>query len=170
MSAVLMDNRGGARRHRGDAPGGTGRTRCSPRRRWPSSAALHRRFEPVRQQPPAGPARCARPRFDAGALPDFRADTAAIRAADWRVAPLPAALQDRRVEITGPVDPKMVINALNSGAKVYMADFEDSTVADLGQPDPGPAGAARRRRRHPRLHRAGNGKHYALKPDAERPC
>jgi malate synthase len=53
---------------------------------------------------------------------------ASIRAADWRVAPIPAALQDRRVEITGPVDPKMVINALNSGANCYMADFEDSTA------------------------------------------
>jgi malate synthase len=51
----------------------------------------------------------------------------AIREADWRVAPIPAALQDRRVEITGPVDRKMIINALNSGAKVFMADFEDST-------------------------------------------
>jgi len=66
-------------------------------------------------------------RFDAGELPDFRADTRAIREGDWTVAPLPAALLDRRVEITGPVDPKMVINALNSGANCYMADFEDST-------------------------------------------
>lgn len=90
-------------------------------------ADLHRRFEPARQ------ARLAARRerqafFDAGGLPDFRADTAAIRAGRWRVAPLPTALLDRRVEITGPVDPKMVINALNSGAKVYMADFEDSTA------------------------------------------
>ena len=65
--------------------------------------------------------------FDAGALPDFRPETRAIRESEWRVAPLPAALRDRRVEITGPVDPKMVINALNSGANCYMADFEDST-------------------------------------------
>jgi malate synthase len=67
-------------------------------------------------------------RYDVGALPDFRADTRAIRAGDWRVAPIPAALQDRRVEITGPVDRKMVINGLNSGANVFMADFEDSTT------------------------------------------
>jgi len=67
-------------------------------------------------------------RFDAGELPDFLADTATIRESDWRVAPIPAALQDRRVEITGPVDRKMIINALNSGAKVFMADFEDSTA------------------------------------------
>lgn len=65
--------------------------------------------------------------FDAGALPDFRSDTRRIRDAEWRIAPLPAALRDRRVEITGPVDAKMVINALNSGANCYMADFEDST-------------------------------------------
>lgn len=90
-------------------------------------ADLHRRFERRRQSLLA--AREARQaRFDAGELPDFRADTRAIREADWRVAPLPQALQDRRVEITGPVDPKMVINALNSGASCYMADFEDSTA------------------------------------------
>src|SRR3546814_4494422 len=61
-------------------------------------------------------------------LPDFRAVTRAIRACHWRVTPVPRALLDRRVEITGPVDPKMVINALNSGANCYMADFEDSTA------------------------------------------
>jgi len=64
--------------------------------------------------------------IDAGRLPDFLEDTEAIRKADWKVAPIPADLQDRRVEITGPVDRKMVINALNSGASVFMADFEDS--------------------------------------------
>jgi len=66
-------------------------------------------------------------RYDAGELPDFANETATIRDADWRVAPIPTALQDRRVEITGPVDRKMIINALNSGEKVFMADFEDST-------------------------------------------
>lgn len=65
-------------------------------------------------------------RFDAGERPDFLAETAAVRAGDWTVAPLPADLMDRRVEITGPVDRKMIINALNSGARVFMADFEDS--------------------------------------------
>src|SRR5215475_4819635 len=70
-------------------------------------------------------------RFDAGELPDFLPDTATIRDSDWRVAAIPAALQDRRVEITGPVDRKMIINALNSGAKVFMADFEDSTSPTL---------------------------------------
>ncbi|MGZ8783233.1 MAG: malate synthase A, partial [Gaiellaceae bacterium] len=61
-----------------------------------------------------------------GELPDFLAETKDVREGDWQVAPVPAELQDRRVEITGPVDRKMVINALNSGAKMFMADFEDS--------------------------------------------
>ena len=89
--------------------------------------ALHRRFEPERQARLAA-RRASQARFDAGELPDFRADTRAIRDGDWQVAPTPDALLDRRVEITGPVEPKMVINALNSGARVYMADFEDSTA------------------------------------------
>ncbi len=62
-----------------------------------------------------------------GKLYDFLPETASVRQSEWRVAPIPADLQDRRTEITGPVDRKMVINALNSGAKVFMADFEDST-------------------------------------------
>ena len=64
--------------------------------------------------------------ISAGVMPDFLPETADIRTADWTVAPIPDDLQDRRVEITGPVDRKMIINALNSGASVYMADFEDS--------------------------------------------
>ena len=66
--------------------------------------------------------------LDAGRLPDFLAETRAIRAADWVCAPIPADIVDRRVEITGPVDRKMVINALNSGASVFMADFEDANT------------------------------------------
>jgi malate synthase A len=65
-------------------------------------------------------------RFDAGERPDFLAETRSVREGSWTVAPLPADLLDRRVEITGPVDRKMVINALNSGARVFMADFEDA--------------------------------------------
>jgi malate synthase len=65
-------------------------------------------------------------RFDAGEQPDFLAETADVRARKWQVAPLPKDLLDRRVEITGPTDRKMVINALNSGASVFMADFEDA--------------------------------------------
>ena len=88
---------------------------------------LHRRFEPRRQALLAERAKL-QARWDAGELPDFRADTRGIRETDWTVAPIPAALLDRRVEITGPVDRKMVINALNSGANIFMADFEDSTA------------------------------------------
>lgn len=94
-------------------------------------ARLHRRFEPTRQQLLLA-RRERRARYDAGELPDFRADTAQIREADWTVAPIPAALCDRRVEITGPVERKMIINALNSGAKVFMADFEDSSAPTFG--------------------------------------
>ncbi|ATQ43333.1 malate synthase A [Caulobacter mirabilis] len=89
-------------------------------------ADLHRRFDARRRELLA--AREARQaRFDAGELPDFLPETADVRSGDWKVAPIPADLQDRRVEITGPVDRKMIINALNSGAKVFMADFEDAT-------------------------------------------
>jgi len=63
--------------------------------------------------------------IDAGKMPDFLPETEHIRNSEWTIAPVPADLQDRRVEITGPVERKMIINALNSGAKVFMADFED---------------------------------------------
>lgn len=87
--------------------------------------ALHRQFNERRQQLVS--ARMERQAaLDAGEQPDFLPETADIRERDWQVAPLPADLLDRRVEITGPVERKMVINALNSGAKVFMADFEDS--------------------------------------------
>ena len=88
---------------------------------------LCRQFEPTRQKLLAK--RVERQKeIDGGAMPDFLAATKAIRDdKSWRVASIPADLQDRRTEITGPVDRKMVINALNSGAKVFMADFEDAT-------------------------------------------
>ena len=66
-------------------------------------------------------------RLREGELPDFLPDTASVREGDWRIAPFPDEIADRRVEITGPVDRKMVINALNSGARVFMADFEDAS-------------------------------------------
>jgi malate synthase len=69
----------------------------------------------------------AQMRFDDGEMPSFPLETAHIRKSVWEVAPVPKALQDRRVEITGPVDRKMMINALNSGAKMFMADFEDAS-------------------------------------------
>ena len=88
-------------------------------------AELHRKFEGTRKQLLAR--RVDRQhRFDAGELPDFLPDTRHICEQGWKVASLPKDLLDRRVEITGPVDRKMVINALNSGAEVYMADFEDA--------------------------------------------
>ena len=88
-------------------------------------AELHRRFDPERRRLLA--AREERQeRLDAGERPDFLDETREIRESDWTVAPAPDDLLDRRVEITGPVDRKMVINALNSGARVFMADFEDA--------------------------------------------
>jgi malate synthase len=89
-------------------------------------ADLHRRFNDRRLELLALREE-RQARFDRGAKPDFLAETAKIRDGDWTVAPLPADLLDRRVEITGPVDRKMIINALNSGAKVFMADFEDAS-------------------------------------------
>src|SRR5213080_3560106 len=88
-------------------------------------ASLHRRFNARRLELLNARAR-RQALLDDGSLPQFLADTAAVRAGDWRISPIPADLADRRVEITGPVDRKMIINALNSGARVYMADFEDS--------------------------------------------
>ncbi|HEY9027788.1 MAG TPA: malate synthase A, partial [Burkholderiaceae bacterium] len=90
-------------------------------------ADLHRTFETRRQELLA--ARVERTaRLDAGERPDFLPSTRHIREGDWKVAPLPAALACRRVEITGPVEAKMVINAFNSGADSYMTDFEDSNA------------------------------------------
>ena len=86
---------------------------------------LVRDFAPVRETRLRDRAERQRS-LDAGQFPDFLASTSAIRESDWTVAPIPADLRDRRVEITGPVDRKMVINALNSGASVFMADFEDA--------------------------------------------
>ena len=88
-------------------------------------ADLARRFEPERRRL-LSRRDLVQHQLDSGRLPDFLRETRGVREADWRVAEAPADLRDRRVEITGPVDRKMVINALNSGADVFMADFEDS--------------------------------------------
>jgi malate synthase len=88
-------------------------------------ARLSDRFE-TRRQDLLARRHARQAEIDAGYLPDFLPETAEIRRADWRVAPIPQDLVDRRVEITGPVDRKMIINALNSGASVFMADFEDA--------------------------------------------
>jgi malate synthase len=90
-------------------------------------AGLHRTFDARRLELLAARAK-RQAELDAGTLPDFLPDTADVRAGDWSVDPAPADLQDRRVEITGPTERKMLINALNSGAKVFMADFEDSNT------------------------------------------
>src|SRR3954451_3677241 len=88
-------------------------------------AVLHREFEGRRRQLLA--ARAYRwQRLRGGELPDFLPETREVRDGDWRVPDAPAGLRERRVEITGPVDRKMMINALNSGASVFMADFEDA--------------------------------------------
>jgi len=94
-------------------------------------ATLQREFGPRRDQLLRRRAE-RQAEFDAGTLPDFLSDTAAVRAGDWVISVLPQELQDRRVEITGPVERKMVINALNAGANVFMADFEDSLAPTWG--------------------------------------
>ena len=106
--------------HRARGGGPRRRSRCSC---WSS---LHRRFDAA---PPGAAARARAQRqeeLDAGVLPDFLAETAEVRAGNWRIAPVPEDLRDRRVEITGPIDRKMVINALNAPVSAFMADFEDS--------------------------------------------
>src|SRR5687767_8247980 len=88
-------------------------------------ALLHRRFEAKRQELLARRA-TRQKEFDAGKLPEFLPETKKIREGDWKVVAQPEDLLDRRVEITGPTDRKMVINALNCGASTFMADFEDA--------------------------------------------
>ncbi len=88
-------------------------------------AALHREFNPTREALLRRRAE-RQAQIDAGVMPDFLAETGDIREGEWQVAPTPPALENRRVEITGPVERKMMINALNSGAKVFMADLEDA--------------------------------------------
>ena len=101
--------------------------------------------------------------LDAGERPDFLEETRAIRESKWTVAPLPVDLLDRRVEITGPVDRKMIINALNSGAKVFMADFEDSTTPTWENVVEGQANLMDAVRRTITFSDPTTGKAYALK-------
>jgi malate synthase len=90
-------------------------------------ADLHRQFNGRREELLAK-REARKTRIDGGEMPDFLQETTAIRDREWRVAAIPADLLDRRVEITGPVDRKMIINALNCGANVFMADFEDANA------------------------------------------
>ena len=101
--------------------------------------------------------------FDAGAKPNFLAETQSVREGDWKVGPLPADFQDRRVEITGPTDRKMVINALNSGASVYMPDFEDSNCPTWNNMVRGQINLRDAIRRTITYDDPRTGKHYALK-------
>jgi len=102
--------------------------------------------------------------WNAGSAPDFDEETRALRERDWCVAPIPEDLRDRRVEITGPVSRKMVINALNSGARVFMADFEDSSTPSWDNMLEGQVNMYDAARRTIEF-TAPNGKHYALNPD-----
>jgi malate synthase len=124
-------------------------------------AELHRRFEPRRRELMARRAD-VQTRIDGGEMPDFLAETADIRAGDWTVAPIPADLQDRRVEITGPTDRKMVINALNSGASTFMADFEDSSTPTWSNAVEGQINLADAVRRTIAFTDPKSGKDYAL--------
>ncbi|PRQ08312.1 malate synthase A [Enhygromyxa salina] len=105
-------------------------------------------------------------RFDAGELPRFLPETESVRRGDWRIAPTPADLQRRIIEITGPVEPKMIINALNSGADLFMADFEDSCAPTWANVIGGQVALRAAVRRELEHRDADTGKHYRLHPQA----
>ncbi|MGF1462925.1 MAG: malate synthase A [Maricaulaceae bacterium] len=127
-------------------------------------ADLERRFGPRRRA--LLEARQARQaRLDQGERPDFPAETAKIRAEDWTVRPAPEDLRDRRVEITGPVDRKMVINALNSGASCFMADFEDASSPSWANMVEGQINLRDAVNRTIRFEDPKSGKAYALNDD-----
>src|SRR5271156_5511935 len=127
-------------------------------------AGLHRRFNRRRLELLAQ--RTERQElYDAGRLPDFLAETKSIRDGDWTVAKIPADLLDRRVEITGPVDRKMIVNALNSGAKVFMADFEDASSPVFANMVEGQANLKDRWAGKIDFADPATGKAYALKKD-----
>ena len=124
-------------------------------------ASLHRKFNPRRLE--LLQARIARQRrLDEGELPDFLPATAAVRAGDWRIAPVPQDLIDRRVEITGPVERKMIINALNAPVKAFMADFEDSLAPSWENVIRGQVNLADAIRRTISYADPATGKHYRL--------
>ncbi|MFF7603738.1 malate synthase A [Streptomyces parvulus] len=130
-------------------------------------AELHRRFTPRRDELLARRAE-RRAEIARTSTLDFLPETAAVREDDsWRVAPAPAALQDRRVEITGPTDRKMTINALNSGAKVWLADFEDASAPTWENVIGGQLNLTAAYHRAIDFTDERTGKSYALRPDAE---
>ena len=101
--------------------------------------------------------------FDSGKFPSFPVETKEIRESDWTAAPIPEDLLDRRVEITGPVDRKMVINALNSGAKTFMADFEDSNAPSWANNIEGQINLRDANNKTIELRDEARGKYYKLK-------
>src|SRR5580692_6600253 len=124
---------------------------------------LAARFEPRRQQLLAR-RQTVQQAIDNGKFPDFLPETAEIRRSDWKVGPLPQDLLDRRVEITGPVDRKMIINALNSGASVFMADFEDSNTPTWSNQIEGQYNLRDAVRRTIAFNDSTSGKSYVLNP------
>ena len=124
-------------------------------------AGLERKFGPEQRRLLARRAEIQH-RLDAGWKPDFPAETKAIRDGDWRVAPIPRDIADRRTEITGPVDRKMVINALNCGASVYMADFEDANTPSWDNLIEGQANLHDAVRRDITFDDPETGRHYSL--------
>ena len=127
-------------------------------------AALVRAFAPRRDELLAR-RKLVQARLDAGERLDFLADTLGARDGSWRGPSIPADLRDRRVEITGPVDRKMIINALNSGASVFMADFEDANAPTWQNLIEGQANLAEAVRRTLRYTDPATGKRYELKPE-----
>lgn len=127
-------------------------------------ALLERRFRATRREL-LECRRAIQRNLDDGARPDFNPETREIRSADWRIAPVPADLIDRRVEITGPVDRKMIINALNSDANVFMADFEDSSSPTWANMIAGQVNLYDAVRRDLRYTDPKSGKGYELGPD-----
>jgi malate synthase len=124
---------------------------------------LTRRFRP-RVDELLARRRTVQEQYNKGARPNFLAETAAVRSGDWKVGSIPADLQDRRVEITGPVDRKMIINALNSGASVFMADFEDASSPTWSNVVSGQANLIDAIRRTITYESPETGKRYALNP------
>jgi len=128
------------------------------------AADLHRQFNPRRKQL-LSLRQERQARLDAGERPDFLGETLEVREGDWTVAALPDDLLDRRVEITGPVERKMVINALNSGANVFMADFEDSNSPTWENITQGQINLRDAVRGTIDYTQASTGKHYSLGPE-----
>jgi malate synthase len=125
---------------------------------------LTRRFRP-RIDELLARRRAVQQRYSQGERPDFLAETAEVRRSTWKVGTIPADLQDRRVEITGPVDRKMIINALNSGASVFMADFEDATSPTWSNVVSGQANLIDAVRRTISYENPDTGKRYKLNPE-----